>query len=118
MDKNTFGQRLKYFRKQRNLTQVEFAEMIDITDKALSKIEVGKAYPHLNTLISISKVLNVSLDFLVSDSDSVGKEVYINEIMKKIDKMELYTVKHILEYIDLYTRNEKERENLGKDGMA
>lgn len=118
MNKNTFGQRLKEFRKQKNLTQVEFAEMIDITDKALSKIEVGRAYPHLNTLMSISKALNVSLDFLVSDSDVIGKEIYVNEIIKKIDKMELYTVKHILEYIELYTRSEEEKEKLKKDGRG
>ena len=51
--------------------------MIDITDKALSKIEVGRNYPHLNTLMAISKELGVSLEFLVSENKTTGKEIYV-----------------------------------------
>ena len=44
MDKIEFGWKLRQLREQKNLTQVEFAEMIDITDKALSRIEVGRTF--------------------------------------------------------------------------
>lgn len=107
---------MKKLSKQRKLTQVEFAKMIDITDKVLSKIEVIRAYPHLNTLMSISVVLSASLDLLVSDGDFIGKKVYVNEIIKRIGKMDLYVVKHILEYIELFTRTEKERKMNKEDG--
>lgn len=40
MDKITLGLKIRQLRERRNLTQIEFAEMIYITDKALSKIEV------------------------------------------------------------------------------
>ena len=50
MDKIALGLRIRELREKKNLTQVEFAEMIDITDKALSKIEVGRSYPHLNNV--------------------------------------------------------------------
>lgn len=110
MDKITLGLKIRQLREQRNLTQVEFAEMIDITDKALSKIEVGRNYPHLNTLMAISEELGVSLEFLVSENKTIGKEIYVNEINERVSKMSLRSIKHILEYIELYTKTERERQ--------
>ena len=110
MDKITIGLKIRQLREQRNLTQVEFAEMIDITDKALSKIEVGRNYPHLNTLMAISEELGVSLEFLVSENKTIGKEIYVNEINERVSKMSLRSIKHILEYIELYTKTERERQ--------
>lgn len=60
MDKIAFGLKLRQLREQKNLTQIEFAEMIDITDKALPKIEAGRTFPYLNTLMSMSEARNVS----------------------------------------------------------
>ena len=109
MDKITLGLRIRELREKKNLTQAEFAEMIDITDKALSKIEVGRSYPHLNTFMAMSEELGVSLDFLASANDTNGKEVYVKEIMERVAKIDIIAIKHILEYIDLYLKNEKER---------
>lgn len=75
MDKIVLGLRIRELREKKNLTQVEFAEMIDITDKALSKIEVGRSYPHLNTFMAMSEELGVSLDFLASDNDEYDGRV-------------------------------------------
>ena len=109
MDKIALGLRIRELREKKNLTQVEFAEMIDITDKALSKIEVGRSYPHLNTFMAMSEELGVSLDFLASANDTNGKEVYVKEIMERVAKMDIIAIKHILGYIDLYLKTEKER---------
>ena len=108
MDKITLGLKIRELREKKNLTQVEFAEMIDITDKALSKIEVGRCYPHLNTLMAMSEELGVTLDFLASDSDTKGKEIYLKEIMERLTKMDIFSIKHILEYINLFLKTEKE----------
>lgn len=110
MDKITLGLKIRQLRERRNLTQIEFAEMIDITDKALSKIEVGRNYPHLNTLMAISEELGVSLEFLVSENKTTGKEIYVNEIHGRLSKMSLHSVRHILEYIELYIKTEREME--------
>ena len=114
MDKIALGLRIRELREKKNLTQAEFAEMIDITDKALSKIEVGRSYPHLNTFMAMSEELGVSLDFLASDNDTKGEEVYVQEIMERVTKMDIFSIKHILEYIDLYSKTEKERRETMK----
>ena len=110
MDKITLGLKIRQLREQRNLTQMEFAEMMDITDKALSKIEVGRNYPPLNTLMAISEELGVSLEFLFSENKTIGKEIYVNEINERVSKMSLRSIKHILEYLELYSKTERERQ--------
>ena len=108
MNKIEFGLKLRKLREQKNLTQVEFAEMIDITDKALSRIEVGRVLPHLNTLVSMTEALNVSLEFLIPNKDKTVKDIYSAEINARITEMNEYDIKHILGYIDLYLAQKEE----------
>ena len=61
------------------------------------------------TQMAKSEELGVSLDFLAFDNDTKGKEVYVKEIMERVAKMDIFSIKHILEYIDLYSKTEKER---------
>ena len=108
MDKIEFGLKLRKLREQKNLTQVEFAEMIDITDKALSRIEVGRVLPHLNTLVSMTEALNVSLEFLIPNKDKTVKDIYSAEINARLAEMNEYDIKHILGYIDFYLAQKEE----------
>ena len=55
------GARIKELRKNRKLTQEQLSEKINIDPKHLSRIEVGKSYPSLDTLENISKALNVEM---------------------------------------------------------
>ena len=62
MTKNSFGQKLKQIRKAKNLTQAQLAELSDITDKHISKIETGVYFPTYNTLTKILQALNLSIE--------------------------------------------------------
>ncbi len=55
------GARIKELRKKRGLTQETLSEIIEIDPKHLSRIEVGKSYPSLQTLDKISNALKVEL---------------------------------------------------------
>lgn len=48
-------------RKNRKLSQEQLSEKINIDSKHLSRIEVGKSYPSLDTLENISKALNMEM---------------------------------------------------------
>lgn len=43
--KNLFGRKIKEYRKKRNLTQAQLAEMVNVDDKHISCIESGKNFP-------------------------------------------------------------------------
>ena len=109
MDKVVLGKKIRQLREQKNLTQMQLAETVEMSDRALSNIEVGKVVPQLNTLIAISAALNVSLDYLINNNDKFDKKVYIQEVIKRISKMAEQDIEHILRYIEFYTESERKR---------
>ena len=110
MDKITLGNRMRELRESKKLTQMEFSEMIDISDKALSKIEVGRSYPKLDTFFAMSEILEVSLDNIIGNDSSETNEVYIRKINSRLSKMDLGSLKYILEFLDLYIRHTNKKE--------
>lgn len=69
-----FSERLKNLRKQAHLTQIDVAEKLGISQPAYASWERGAKKPTQDNLVKIAQVLNVSIDYLVGNSD-----VNINE---------------------------------------
>lgn len=66
--------KIKELRRDLNMTQVEFSELIGCTQAALSTYENGNVSPSLDTLISISKECKISLDWLCGLSSKKSNE--------------------------------------------
>jgi transcriptional regulator with XRE-family HTH domain len=64
--RRVFGQRLKDFRVSRGLTQERLAEKIDRSVDALSKLERGVGFPSLETVLELSKHLQIPLAKLLA----------------------------------------------------
>ena len=64
-----FAERLKTLRKQVKLTQAQIAEKLDISQQAYASWERGAKKPTQENLVKIAQVLNVSVDYLVGNSD-------------------------------------------------
>ena len=62
----SFAENLKQIRKERNLSQEDLAELLDVSRQAVSKWEQGEGYPEVEKLLLLSKTLNISLDTLMS----------------------------------------------------
>ena len=65
MDLTEIGPRIKELREKQNRSQKLFAEALFITPSYLSLIENGSRTPNLEILIQVSKVCDVSLDYLI-----------------------------------------------------
>lgn len=61
-----FAESLKQIRKEKAISQEELAELLHVSRQAVSKWEQGIGYPEVETLLVLSKALNVSLDSLMS----------------------------------------------------
>lgn len=59
------GIRIKEARMRKNMTQKELAKRINRSETAVSSYESNVQFPPLDVLISIAKVLEISLDYLV-----------------------------------------------------
>lgn len=75
---------LIYLRKKAKLTQLEFGEKFNYSDKTVSKWELGSVVPSVETLKEIADFYGVSVDYLLTKHQS-AKE-YTNAIGKTIDK--------------------------------
>ena len=61
----TFGQRLKKYRKEAGLTQLELAEAIGVSMQAISKWETDVGMPDISQIVPLSHELSVSSDILL-----------------------------------------------------
>ena len=64
-----FSERLKDLRKQAELTQVDVAGKLGISQQAYASWERGTKKPTQENLVKIAQVLNVSVDYLVGNSE-------------------------------------------------
>ncbi|TPR38991.1 helix-turn-helix domain-containing protein [Apilactobacillus micheneri] len=76
-----FYKQLKKYRKLKNISQDQLSSMIFVSRQTISKLENNKAYPDLNSLLSISNLFGVSLDELIKGDVEIMK--------KKVDKNNL-----------------------------
>ncbi len=79
------GNRIKYLRLQRGLSQEKLAEAIDIATTSLSYVETGRGFMTLVTLEKLAKVLNVDLYEIFQFSTVNTKEEMYDYIMSKLD---------------------------------
>lgn len=77
------GQKIRELRKEKNLSQADLAKRIGVHQRYVSTLETGKRMPAAETLIKLSTVFRVSIDYLLLDN--VPKEG-----THKIDDFELY----------------------------
>ena len=80
MSKIDFGSYLSDLRRENKLTQRFVAYQLDVSDKAVSKWEMGKSIPDLEKLKLLAAMYHVSLDELLNMMDD-HKEVKINKIV-------------------------------------
>lgn len=85
--KKVFGEKIKRIRKKKNLTQEQLAELIDISPRNLSKIEVGECFVKAETLEKLLKALDISTEELFANEHIKESEELLNLIYNILDKI-------------------------------
>lgn len=88
--KVVFAQNLISLRKQMKLTQIELAEKINYSDKAVSKWERGESIPDITVLMTIASLFGVTLDFLVTEHaepEVVAEQTSYAKAVKKRNRL-------------------------------
>ena len=62
-----FRDKLFQLRKKSGLTQAELAEKVNVSRQAISKWEMGTAVPDVQNMLALSRLFNVTVDYLVND---------------------------------------------------
>ena len=73
--KKTLGMMISSLRKEKGMTQLELAEKMGVTDKAVSKWERDLSYPDLNSIPKLAESFGVSVEDLMQNRlESQGEE--------------------------------------------
>ena len=86
MDIEKIGKFIAERRKSLNLTQAQLAQKLNITDRAVSKWETGRAMPDSSIMLSLCEVLEISVNDLLS-GEVITVEDYNKELEKKLIEM-------------------------------
>ncbi len=98
MDNNKMGAFIAQVRKERGLTQLELAQKINVTDKAVSKWERGVGFPDIKIIEALAKALGVSVSELMNgermenavragESDNISNDDILTENKKYAGKI-------------------------------
>lgn len=75
------AERLTLLRKENGISQLELAEKLGVSRQAVSRWETGASIPSTEKLISLSKLYNVSMAYLIGEEDATEK----NDIEVNLD---------------------------------
>lgn len=91
----TINEIIKQHRKKLGLTQKEFADMLSVSDKTVSRWEIGNQVPDALLMPDIAKALKITINELygIKDIDTKTEENTTSEVSYKINKRVLYAYK-------------------------
>ncbi len=87
----SFGENLQYLRKQKEITQEQLAEQLEVSRQSVSKWESGQSYPEMEKLLQICSMFHCNMDTLMQGDvsqafakDSYGYDKFKNTLSKMI----------------------------------
>lgn len=110
-----FAEKLIALRRSRELTQEQLAEQLNVSRQSVSKWETGQVIPEAGKLIELSRVFDVTVDYLLKPSEfdelSVKTEILAKQQKQlmareqkrtRISKNIMYTAGILLIYFAVY----------------
>ena len=82
MDQIKIGKFIANCRKEKNMTQRQLADILEISDKTISKWECGKGLPEVQFMVPLCDLLGINVNELLS-----GKKLSDDEYQKKRRKI-------------------------------
>ena len=90
MNQIVIGQFIALKRKEKNLTQGQLAEMLNIANKTISKWETGKSMPDYSLINPLCEALDVTVSELLEGQASYNSmnEKQLIDLVRKIQQLE------------------------------
>ena len=97
MNQIKIGKFIAECRKKNNLTQMQLAEKLNITDRAISKWENGKGMPDSSIMLDLCNELKISVNELLC-----GEFIEMNNYNEVAEKMLLEMAQYVPKYSQVY----------------
>ncbi|MCL2816242.1 MAG: helix-turn-helix domain-containing protein [Oscillospiraceae bacterium] len=94
------GEKIKALRKRDDMTQERLAEVLGVTNQAVSKWESGNSYPDIEYISPIANIFNVTIDYLF-DHDTAEKQRKVQDYLTQYSERRLDNPSDCNEQIDI-----------------
>ncbi|MEK4669006.1 helix-turn-helix domain-containing protein [Niallia sp. FSL R7-0271] len=105
------GNRIRTLRKENNITSVELAQRIQISQPYLSKLEQGKQPISVDILIDICQVFGITLEQFFSQKTSFTDMISLNKVMKAAGKLNDEELEALHKFLEVITKNEGKKKS-------
>nr|MBQ8253164.1 helix-turn-helix transcriptional regulator [Lachnospiraceae bacterium] len=78
-----FADKLYSLRTQGGYSQEALAEKVNVSRQAISKWELGLTLPDTDKIVALSKVFDVTIDYLLKDEIKVNKDESLDRLVLK-----------------------------------
>ena len=79
-----FAHRLKELRKEKNLTQVQLAELLGVSKGTVAMWEIGKREPNFETLDALSDIFDRRIDYILGSSNDPSSPKMTEEDIEQL----------------------------------
>ena len=110
------GEKIKKYREEKKMTQVEVAEVLGVKPATISKYEAGTLEPNIESLKKLAELFEVSVDELLKEDEFDVSKINVLEVLKEQKEMKLKgNLYHNTQIIFAYNTNHIEGSKLTED---
>ena len=106
MMQDSFGKRLLEVRKDKKMSQEELAKSVNVHGAVIGRYERDEVKPSIEMAAKIADALEVSLDYLVGNTDSALDKSIIKRVLD-IQKLNLQDRSHVFALLDAFIKQTK-----------
>lgn len=105
----SLGEKIKKLRKERNMSLEDLAKLLNVSSMTVSRYERDLIEPNLKTLKELSRIFNVSIDYLLDNNTEEFEDLLtlIKETQKALDDFKNI----IFEFIENYNKRFKKKDD-------
>lgn len=100
----SIGNKIKFLRESKDLTQVEFGKIAGVSDKAVSTWENGSAEPRMGAIQKIADYFGISKGWIVDDETDAPDAAQLDSLF--IEKYGQNAFDHAMQYNRLDDRDQ------------
>lgn len=120
MEKTDFGRRIRKLRIDKGYSMQDLANKLNVTKSSINMWENSNSIPKDNILIALSKIFNVSIDYLLGNEKMEEKVPenktlhYIQRNLEKLDEQKLKQAEKILQTVfdDIFEDGDDEDDDI------
>ncbi len=110
------GEKIKKYREEKKMTQLEVAEVLGVKPATISKYEAGTLEPNIDSLKKLAELFEVSVDELLKEDEFDVSKINVLEVLIEQKEMKLKgNLYHNTQIIFAYNTNHIEGSKLTED---